>query len=186
MGAGNGRNERRRRRRLKKRTGEKKELLGKERDRLSYSPSLYHSIPSYSPKCHGAFILSFTRHFSLHHPISCTSCSLICFTFDLVSSLQHPIFPIVFLTRLTFFFSLNHQVAMTAQIDLTHKMHSSNIDYLLAPSTCRHTEQYSHVPLSGCSAHLFCTEQRRGSIAFRWRRSLEACGRYLEMRGWLP
>lgn len=39
MGAGNGRNERRRRRRLKKRTGEKKELLGKERDRLSYSPS---------------------------------------------------------------------------------------------------------------------------------------------------
>lgn len=76
------------------------------------------------------------------------------------------------------------------RIDLAHKRIAQILILSHTPPwTRRHTpKHYSYVPLSGCisPANLFSAEQRRGSIACRWRRSLEACGRYLETRGRLP
>lgn len=85
---------------VKNKDREKKELLRKERDGVCY----YTLLSFNSFVLSKMFFLSFTLHFSLYHLISWTSCSLICFTFDLVF-LQHQIFlSYSFSTCFTFFF----------------------------------------------------------------------------------
>lgn len=110
---------------------------------------------------------SFTPHFSPYHFISCTICSLVCFTFDPFSSLSTSSPPACVYFLLPWLSSLNKAATVTGLIPYTVQI--LIILYALRARTC-----WALIIRTAVFIRIFIARQRHRFIMFRWRRSLKS------------
>lgn len=115
---------------------------------------------------------SFTPHFSPYHFISCTICSLVCFTFDppfFPLSTSSPPACVYFLlpSSISSFSSLNKAATATGLIP--YAVQILIISYTLRAQTC-----WALIIRAAAFICIFIARERRRFIMFRWRRSLKS------------